>query len=185
MYEKGETPSISEIKKDYEVKLTGSTQLDHTGKYAVSLDMQETIILHILQQNAKKSVSLTFSIPGEPKKRGRFDADKITIEAEKIKTKVKTSYRQDKFQFDIHVTMPAALTERLFAYDVRRKGNQLENMISEQAQKQIKSLIKKIQKHHIDPIGLVSMDGHMNMTSIRKWKIIGAMHSPKRISTLR
>lgn len=110
--------------------------------------------MRILQQNVKKTVSLTFSIPGEPKKRGPFNTDKLTVEGEKIKAKVKTSYRQDKFQFDILVTIPVALTEKLFAYDVRRKGNQLENMISEQAQKQIKSLIKKIQKQHIDPIGL-------------------------------
>ncbi|MEK8128814.1 Ger(x)C family spore germination protein [Paenibacillus filicis] len=153
MYEKGTTASISEISIDKNVRLTGTTLLDAQGKYADSLNMQETAFLHILKKSVKKSASLTFAIPGKPKT-GPFDTDRIAVEAHKIKTKIKTSYRQDKFQFDIHVTMAVALTEKLFAYDVRTKGAQLEKMISEQTQKQIQQLIKKNQKHHIDAIGL-------------------------------
>ncbi len=71
-----------------------------------------------------------------------------------MKTKIKTSYKQNKFRFDINIKMPAGLTERLFPFDVRKNGKELEKMISEHMKKQFENLIKNTQKHQIDPIGL-------------------------------
>ncbi|MDQ0877077.1 Ger(x)C family germination protein [Paenibacillus sp. V4I3] len=152
--EKGVTPVISEARViDEQVALTGTTLLDHKGKFADSLNMQESILLRILQNNTKKSISLTIPIPGEMKI-GPFHTDKLSLNADKIKAKIKTSFLHDKFQFDIHITMRVGLTERLFPYDVRSRGRELENKITDQVQQQFDSLIKKIQADKIDPIGL-------------------------------
>ncbi|WP_261305591.1 Ger(x)C family spore germination protein [Paenibacillus andongensis] len=155
MYEKGVTPYISEIQLDKakQIRLTGVSLLDHKGKYKTSLNIEETGLLQILNKNAKKPVSFTLPIPGE-KKSGPFQTDHLSISVQGIKTKIKTSYKQNKFQFDINIKMPAGLTERLFPFDVRKNGKELEKMISEHMQKQFENLIKNIQKHQIDPIGL-------------------------------
>ncbi|MEW9700011.1 Ger(x)C family spore germination protein [Paenibacillus sp. SI8] len=154
MNEKGVTPSIAEIKlENKEIKLSGTVLLDHKGIYVLSLNMPETILLRILQNKAKKSVSLTLSIPGQPKS-SPFAADKLSIATGKVKTKIKTFYRQGKFRFDFKIDVPAELTERFFPYDMQKDGQQLEAQIAEQVQKQLESLIHKIQEHKIDPIGL-------------------------------
>ncbi|MCY9693629.1 Ger(x)C family spore germination C-terminal domain-containing protein [Paenibacillus alginolyticus] len=106
-----------------------------------------------MNKNTKKSVSVTLPIPGE-KKSGPFQTDHLSISVQGMKTKIKTSYKQNKFRFDINIKMPAGLTERLFPFDVRKNGKELEKMISEHMKKQFENLIKNIQKHQIDPIGL-------------------------------
>lgn len=155
MYEKGVTPYMSEIQLDKakQIRLAGVTLLDHKGKYKTSLNAEETGLLQILNKNAKKPVSFTLPIPGE-KKSGPFHTDHLSISVEGMKTKIKTSYKQNKFRFDINIKMPARLTERLFPFDVRNNVKELEKMISEHVQKQFENLIKNIQEHQIDPIGL-------------------------------
>ncbi|TXK81466.1 Ger(x)C family spore germination protein [Paenibacillus sp. N3.4] len=155
MYETGVTPAISEVKlqKKQAIKLNGTALLNHKGKYIVSLNATESILLRILQNKAKKSVNLTISIPGE-EKIGPFDTDKLSFTANNIKAKLATSYRQNKFHFEIKINMHVGLTEHLFPYDVRYQGKELEVKIAEQLEKQLEGLIKKIQAHEIDPIGL-------------------------------
>lgn len=153
--EKGVTPYISEIQLDNakQIRLVGTALLNHKGKYMASLSAEETVLLQILNKNAKKTVSLTLPIPGQEKS-GPFHTDHLSISVQGMKTKIKTSYDQNKFQFDINIKMPVTVTERLFPFDVRKNGKELEKMISEHVQKQFENLIKKIQKHQIDPIGL-------------------------------
>ncbi|CAN7256959.1 Ger(x)C family spore germination protein [Paenibacillus sp. LjRoot56] len=155
MYEKGVTPYFSEIQldNDKQIRLAGVALLDHKGKYADSLSAEETVLLQILNKNAKKPVSLTLPIPGQ-KKSGPFHTDHLSISVQGMKPKIKTSYNQNKFRFDINIKMTAGLTERLFPFDVRKNGKELERMISEHVQKQFENLIKNFQKYHIDPIGL-------------------------------
>ncbi|NQX62796.1 Ger(x)C family spore germination protein [Paenibacillus qinlingensis] len=155
MYEKGVTPSISEIQlgNDKQIRLVGITLLDHKGKYTASLSAEETILLQILNKNAKKPVSLSLPIPGQ-KKSGPFHTDHLSISVQGTKPKIKTSYTDNKFRFDINIKMTASLTERLFPFDVRKNGKELEIMISEHVQMQFENLIKMLQKHQIDPIGL-------------------------------
>ncbi|CAH1213792.1 hypothetical protein PAECIP111891_04029 [Paenibacillus allorhizoplanae] len=152
--EKGCTPFISEVQvKDKQIAMTGIALLDHKGNFADSLSIEESILLRILQNSTKKTVSLTIPIPGEMKI-GPFHTDKLSLNADKIKVKIKTSYLGGNFQFDMHITMRVGLTELMFPYDVRSHGKELENKITDQMQKQFESLIKKIQADKIDPIGL-------------------------------
>lgn len=155
MSEKGVTPYLSEIQLDNakQIRLVGTTLLNHKGKYMTSLSAEETILLQILNKNAKKPVSLTLPIPGQEKS-GPIHTDHLSLSVQGMKTKIKTSYQQNKFRFDINITMPAAITELLFPFDVRKNKQELEKMISELTQQQFNNLIKKIQQNQIDPIGL-------------------------------
>ncbi|NOU71041.1 Ger(x)C family spore germination protein [Paenibacillus sp. LMG 31458] len=155
MVEKGVTPCISEIQLDKakRIMLTGAMLLDHKGKFKTSLDTEDTILLQILNKNAKQPVNLTLTIPGHEKS-GPIHTDHVSILVQSMNTKVKTSYQQNKFRFDINIKMPVDLTELSFPFDVRKNGKELENSISKQVQKKFVNLIKKIQEQQIDPIGL-------------------------------
>ncbi|SFM28774.1 germination protein, Ger(x)C family [Paenibacillus sp. 1_12] len=157
MYEKGITPAISEVSLDASknIKLDGTALLNHKGKYVASLDAAETVLLRILQNKVEKSASITVTIPGESK-RGPFHTDKISFSTDKTKTETKalTSSKEGKFRFDIHIRMKISLYEMLFPHDVEKNAPELEQKISKQMLKQFDNLIKKIQQHAIDPIGL-------------------------------
>lgn len=153
-HEKGMTPYIAEVKivkKD--IKLKGSALLNEKGKYEVSFGAQETVLLNILQKKAKPGVSLSYRIPGMPNK-GPFATDMLSFSAGKIKTKVKTSYQNGRFQFDFHIKSTIELSEHLFPYDVAHDAKKLEKQAAALMKAQIENVIKKIQKHQIDPIGL-------------------------------
>lgn len=148
------TPIISEVRmRDKQIAMTGITLLDHKGNYADSLNIQESILLRILQNSTNKTVSLTLPIPGEIKV-GPFHTDKLSLNADNIKVKIKTSYLRDNFQFDMHISMRVGLSELMFPFDVRTHGKELENKITIQIQKQLESLVNKIKRDKIDPIGL-------------------------------
>jgi Ger(x)C family germination protein len=155
MFESGVTPYISGVglDKNKEIVMFGTTLLDKKGKYASSLSISETILLQILQKNVKRPVSYTLRIPGESKS-GPFHTDRLSINAENIKTKIKTSYREDRFRFVIDINMPVTLTERLYPYDIRGHGKRLESLIAEQMKKKFESLVRTLQAQKIDPIGL-------------------------------
>ncbi|MFD0681355.1 MULTISPECIES: Ger(x)C family spore germination protein [unclassified Paenibacillus] len=154
IFEKGITPSLSGVKLDEnkKIQLTGTTLLDHLGKYSTALETQETVLLNILQNKTSRSVNLTLPIAGITKK-GPFDRDRVSVSTGKIKTKIKTSHKQNKFLFDVHIQMEVVLSEVLFQVSVRKAGGDLEKWISEQIQKETVALIRKIQSHKIDPVG--------------------------------
>ncbi|WP_028549620.1 Ger(x)C family spore germination protein [Paenibacillus sp. UNC451MF] len=155
IFETGITPSIAEVKlaENNDIRLNGTMLLDHKGKYATTLNAQETVLLKLLQKEARKSSSLSFTVPGIPKT-GPFQTNMISLSTEGARTKIKTSYGDDKFQFQFTVHIPAVLSEKVFPYNLRKNGNQLDTIIAKQAQLQFENLIKKIQQHKIDPIGL-------------------------------
>ncbi|UUZ80917.1 Ger(x)C family spore germination C-terminal domain-containing protein [Paenibacillus sp. P26] len=155
MNERGVTPAVAEVQlnRNNKIRLSGTALMDHKGKYVTTINTEETVLLKILQKNVKTSVSMTLPIPGESKQ-GPFFLNRLSFNAERLKTRIKTSYRQGKFRFDIQIGMTALLTERLFPYDVERQGKELEGLIAAEVQKRVESLLRKIQKHRIDPIGL-------------------------------
>ncbi|KZE83440.1 spore gernimation protein [Paenibacillus elgii] len=152
IYEKGVTPSITEIKKSKAVEVTGTAVLNERGKYAELLNLQESTLLLILQDRVKE-MNLSVQIPGEDE-RGPIRRSAITFRVKSVKTKIKTKYAQDRFQFDIDIKMPIALSEKLFPFDVRKGGDKLQKAIDEQLKRQVERMIRGFQKHQVDPIGL-------------------------------
>jgi CO/xanthine dehydrogenase Mo-binding subunit len=85
---------------------------------------------------------------------GIFNTNVVSVTLADMKTKIKTAYRNGRFQFDIRIRSHTTLSEREFPFDVENKSGELEKMIEKQIDQQFGNLIKKIQKHKIDPIGL-------------------------------
>ncbi|MBD2867115.1 Ger(x)C family spore germination protein [Paenibacillus arenilitoris] len=152
MFEKGITPVVSEIKYKKDVYLEGTTLLDHKGVYAASLNKDETIFLNILKKKSDIA-HLSFNIPGVSAE-SPLVTGLLSFTVSEADTKIKTSFRDDRFRFEIKVDMPITLTERVFSYHVEKNKKDLEEIIAKQAEQKMIKLIKKIQKAKIDPIGL-------------------------------
>lgn len=154
MYEKGITPALSEIDLNDrdEIIMKGTALLDKKGKFTVSLNNQESALLQILQKTSK-TADLTVSIPDQPKN-GIFTINKVSFTTDKTKTKIRTSWQENKYRFDIQINMSIVLTELLFPYDVESEGGKMNQIISDQLQTQFENMIKKFQRHKVDPVGL-------------------------------
>jgi Ger(x)C family germination protein len=155
MYEKGITPAISDLEIDKKLDLRGTALLNEKGKYVDSLRTQENVLLMILQKQVKKEIPLTLKLPQIEKGGGGiFDTNIVSFTLVNMKIKIKTAYRYGRFHYNIRIRSYATLSEREFPFDVENKSGELEKMVEKQLDQQFGNLIKKIQKHKIDPIGL-------------------------------
>ncbi|MGG4143356.1 Ger(x)C family spore germination protein [Paenibacillus algorifonticola] len=153
-FDKGVTPYVSQVKIiGGKVRIQGTALLSKTGIYKGLLNAQETVLMSILQKNALPGFSLSYQLPEEPKKTP-FATNTVSFSTGKVKTKIKTGFKNNRFKFDIKVSLVVGLSEHLFPFDVYHDSKQLENMISQQVTSHFNALITKFQKLEIDPIGL-------------------------------
>lgn len=148
--EKGMTPSITAMKKNNKVKLTGSILLDQQGRYKLAISPYENKLLRILQHEKKGEFPFTVGIPLKSQDREK-DWLSFTTQGIKVKTRVRYDHH---FIFDVKVDMRIGITERLFPFDVRKDAVKLQKGIETKLNGDFDRLIKKIQAAKIDPIGL-------------------------------
>ncbi|MEH6945611.1 Ger(x)C family spore germination protein [Bacillus sp. JJ634] len=153
MYEKGLTPSISEIKKEKNLEFVGVSLLNENGKYVDTLSIQDSSLLLILKDEQKQEVTFTIPVKSLDDEGRIFNKNELSIDVSRVKSKVKTKYDGDKFHFNYNIHMTVTIIERLFPVD-RVKENELEKMIEKELNSRFVDLIKKIQENKIDPIGL-------------------------------
>ncbi len=151
-YEKGMTLSISELKLNEELEVTGTALLDNKGKYKGSLNQQESALLLTLQQRTADEIPFNIHIPQE-RKGGVFASDIVSFNAGIEKVKLKTAYNQGKFRFDVAIHLSGALTQKLFPFDFSKRGGELEAEIEKQLEGQFSNLLKKCQSLKVDPVG--------------------------------
>ncbi|SDW12551.1 Ger(x)C family spore germination protein [Paenibacillus sp. CF384] len=155
VFEKGLTPYVSEIHKTpKEVVVTGTALLDKKGLYRDSLDLMENELLQILQEEKLADLTLTLILPNIPHKKSVFETRAISFYVTEVSRKVKVSYSNNRFRFDIRLKLPIHLTEQMFRYDAEKKTPELEAMINKQLEQEMNKLVKKIQHNKLDPIGL-------------------------------
>ncbi|MDF2036370.1 Ger(x)C family spore germination protein [Cytobacillus oceanisediminis] len=153
MYEKGITPSISEIKKDKDIELAGVSLLNKKGKYADTLSIQDSSLLVILKDEQKEELTLSIPMTKLNEEGGIFHKNELSLDVSKAKIKVKTTYEQGKFHFNYKIKLSVNIIERLFPADNIKK-NELEKMIENDLKSRFEDVIKKIQENKIDPMGL-------------------------------
>jgi Ger(x)C family germination protein len=153
IYEKGMTPFISEVKKEKNLELSGISLLDHKGKYAQFLNGPEATLLLMLQNKKRREITLTIPVLQSEDEQNIFHKNMISFAVSRVKTKIKSGYKQNKFHFDIKVKMTINIVERLFPEEKLNK-EQLTKEVEKELKRQIDDLMKKIQKKKIDPIGL-------------------------------
>jgi Ger(x)C family germination protein len=152
MFDKGLTPSLSNINVGKAIVLTGSTLLDEKGKYSTKLNKSESGLLLMLQG---KQQDYTINIPVfKNKKDNPIQKNILSFNANNVKTKVNTQYNHGKFKFNIDISMYLDLTDIPPSYDLVKNSPKLEKNINKKLKLQFDNLIRKLQKHKIDPIGL-------------------------------
>jgi len=168
MLEKGVTPSMTELKKEKSVKVTGTALLNERGKYMDKITLQESALLKILQHREIKELAITVSIPDQ-EKGGTIPGNMLTITPGQIKSRIKPSYAQGRFHFDIDVKIVYYLTERLAPFNVKEDREKMERSINEQLERQFRGLFRKMQKHRIDPVGLGL---YARAYEYKQWKLV-------------
>ncbi|MFK7691716.1 Ger(x)C family spore germination protein [Paenibacillus sp. HJGM_3] len=152
MFEKGITPSITELRKDSGLKVMGTALLKEDGRYALSLDPNENKLLAILGHENKGEFPFTVHLPSRPNVQ-KFSYDTISFSAPDITTKTKVHYANGKFSFDVRAKMRIVLTERAFPLDVETEVAPFQEELARELENQFQLLIKKIQTARIDPVG--------------------------------
>ncbi|MBO7742627.1 Ger(x)C family spore germination protein [Paenibacillus sp. MWE-103] len=155
LYERGRTPDMTIIRKtEREVVADSSALLNHEGRYVASIDMNESMMLQIVQDDKKSDLSITLLLPEEQKKGSAINTGAVSFYVLDVDRKVRTTYAGGKFRFDIELGLPIRLTERLFAFDVEKNAAGLQAQIDEQLKAKMDALVAKFQRHRVDPIGL-------------------------------
>jgi hypothetical protein len=106
-----------------------------------------------LQKEKNGALSITVMLP-EEKRESFFETGSLSFYALRVKRDIKVTFEHNKFIFDIQCSMPIQLTEKPFAFDVRNDAAKLEAEINQQLEAKMTALVKKMQEHEIDPIGL-------------------------------
>ncbi|MEF3308263.1 Ger(x)C family spore germination protein [Paenibacillus sp. GYB004] len=149
MFDKGMTPFVAELKKKRQLEITGAALLDERGKYATSLGLQETTLLQLLQNEKKADTSLTIPLPAASTD-GQLLNNRASFYVKRAKTKIRPTFEKGKFVFQVKLSLDAAISENLNS-DVQEE--QIGPIIQAELDKEVTSLIRKLQKHRVDPVG--------------------------------
>ncbi|NRR04246.1 Ger(x)C family spore germination protein [Brevibacillus sp. RS1.1] len=153
MFEKGMTPSLTGLKKEKRaVKVTGTTLLKENGTYAGSIEPRDSILLQTLLYGKQGELSVTIPIK-EPNDHKQISKDRISFFIKGVQKKVKTTYQNGRFHFDVHFKLRVSISERIFPFNMEKDYKKMERMISDELQKDYMKLIKKCQETGIDPFG--------------------------------
>ncbi|MFF0829052.1 Ger(x)C family spore germination protein [Brevibacillus sp. NPDC003359] len=153
MFEKGMTPTLTELKKEKRaVKVVGTAMLKENGTYGGLIEPRDTILLQTLLHEKQGEISVTIPIK-EPQDGKQIVKDRISFFIKGVKKKVKTSYRDGKFHFDINFQFRVSISERMFPFNMDKDYKKMERMISDELHKDYTRLIKKCQEAQADPFG--------------------------------
>ncbi|MEH7381236.1 Ger(x)C family spore germination protein [Bacillus sp. JJ1533] len=153
-YEKGLTPALSLVKKDAKLEIIGTALLDNSGKFVDSLNLSDSTLLLFLKHERKHPISFTsITIPTD-EEGGIFHKNDLSFTIQNVKSKIKTSYDQNKFKFDVKISMSVFILESLLSVDMKSNETKFKKTIEERLKSDYENLFKKIQSHQIDPIGL-------------------------------
>ncbi|MBG9793989.1 spore gernimation protein [Paenibacillus dendritiformis] len=152
IHERGITPSITGMRKEEGLALTGTALLDKSSRFKMMADSDETKLIYILRNKTKGEFPFTLRLPMDPGKGPEnIDMKQISINLQSIKPKIKARYDQGRFVFDVNVRSIVYVTERLFPFDVMQPS--LEQKINASLEEKFNALVRKLQKARIDPAG--------------------------------
>ena len=155
MYDQAMTPALSQIHKNKDILAEGAALLNEQGKYVTSLTLQETMLLRVLQRDLSGVGSYTANVTDLPTGQSNpIVKNKLSVDIVKLSARIRTTYKQGRFAFDIHYKMRTRVTERTFPFNQTMHKLQLQKQLDSLLQRDLMALIHKIQKNRIDPIGL-------------------------------
>lgn len=126
----------------------GIALFDQHRKYVGSLSQKESPYFAMLKKNIKPATSLTLTIKGLTKQK-----EYVSISIEHGDFSYKPSFQNGTFRFDVRMHLGAILTEATTHIDMKKEKKKLEQLLAKEIQKQLESIVKKLQKYEVDPIG--------------------------------
>ncbi len=152
MYEKGMTPSITKLDKNKEVKVMGTALLTEKGTFATIISGDETPYLQMLLHGKIGEISLSMPYPdGQQDK--KIVKKRISYFVKSVDKKVKTTYADGRFQFDVDMKLGVSISERQFPFDMEKDYVKMEKVMEKEILHEYQKLIAKCQKLKIDPFG--------------------------------
>jgi Ger(x)C family germination protein len=156
------TPYLTEMRiRGQDYAITGTALLNKDGKYATSLDQNESSLLLLLQHQTEYPLQLPFTAPLQlpfttPPNMAPSDPtmSQMNVSLTINRYKISSDYAQGRFHFEFQVDLTANLSERTFPFDMKTERRKLEQVIEKQLQQKLERLIAKIQHHRLDPMGL-------------------------------
>lgn len=147
------TPCLTEMRVEKnDLVISGTTLLHKEGTYATSLNKQESSLMLFLQRNMNNPIPITFHLPPE-----MFHTDEemsyVSFSIIKVKVNFKTNFEENHLTIDIQMKVQINITERMFTLDMEKQSKRLEQAIEHELKKECQALIKKAQKHQVDPFG--------------------------------
>ena len=142
--ERGITPSVSSLRKGKNTTITGTALLDRNGKPVDTLNLQDSKLLLMLQNQVKGELSLTIE---EDSHKG------ISFTVGKVQQKLKSGFEQGRFTFDVHLHLHVVVTESTHGFRVSENMDRVEKMITESLTDDFNDLIDRFQKKQVDPVG--------------------------------
>lgn len=158
-FNRGVTPAISEIiKGKNDIVVTGTALLNERGIYKMSLNRRESALLLMLQKKEELPISLTISVPSVPFETKNFrknvkNRDFVTININRIDRDLSTRYNNNHFSFDVKMKLNISITERTFNMNMEKDHEKLARIITEDLNRDLNSVIQKVQSHKLDPFG--------------------------------
>ncbi|MBA4531926.1 Ger(x)C family spore germination protein [Brevibacillus halotolerans] len=163
--EKTITPYIGVVKKEKnQLEIKGTALLNGQGKAVTTLSLQETIIMHMLQRFHKGLFSL--SLPLKETK-NKADSKIISATFERVTRKVKLVKKDDQFYYNIKLKMDANLNESVNLFPAQNTMKSIEKFLEKAVKKETEKVIKKLQQHKVDPLGL---GDYMRAYYYQDWK---------------
>ncbi|PGL71039.1 Ger(x)C family spore germination protein [Bacillus sp. AFS055030] len=153
-FEKGITPYTPELTlKDNALEVSGTILLNKQNQYRRTLSLKETMLLIILQD--RKAGQLTMWLNGNKHKKNENTIlnSKISFYIKNIKRNVKKKFDDGKYQFNINLKLPIAITESPIKLNDKSEGK-LVKEIENELQKELNLFVKSLQNDKVDPIGL-------------------------------
>ncbi|RFB34918.1 Ger(x)C family spore germination protein [Brevibacillus sp. VP] len=150
--EKTITPYIGIVSKEKnQLNIKGTALLNQQGKVVTTLSLQETTIMHMLQRFHRGLFSLSLSLK---ETKNKADSKIISATFERVTRKVQLVKKDDQFYYTIHLKMDANLNESINLLSKQNTMKSIEKFLEKAVKKEADKVIKKIQQHKVDPMGL-------------------------------
>ncbi|MBW7650530.1 Ger(x)C family spore germination protein [Anoxybacillus sp. ST4] len=147
--DRAQTP-FAPIMKVYKGDLVagGIALFNEQRKYVGSLSQKESPYFAILQKRIKPATSLTLPIKTLTKR-----TEYVSISIEYGDVSYKPSFQHGTFRFDVRMKLRAVLTESTTYLNMKKDKEKVEKLLAKEIQKQLESIVKKMQTYEVDPIG--------------------------------
>ncbi|SFB52626.1 germination protein, Ger(x)C family [Cohnella sp. OV330] len=152
MNEEGQTPFLTEMSIKQDAMIDGTSLLDHKGRYVDMLSMPETVLLRILQKNARQSVGFSLRMPSSLTG-STANEDWVSIATERVKVKIDSAYAGGRFRFFVNLRFSASVVEKLSGLDLDDHQGGAEAACAEELRDKFEALIAKLQRKKVDPVG--------------------------------